>query len=288
MIQMQITHHFTEVDQVRTHYLQAGEGTETVVLLHGGGLDTAELSWGLLIPELAAVEGGRRFRVIAPDWPGFGETSSLPGGVSVEGLQGFLSAFFAELGIEKASLAGISMGGAAVLGFALDHPERVEKLILVDSYGLQRSAPMHRLSYLFVRVPGVRPLTWAMMRSQPAVRYSLEALLKRPGSVTDELVEQVYQQMMRPGVAKAFSEFQNNELTWSGIRTCYMDRLSEITAPVLIVHGTRDALVPPESAREADSILPNSRLHWMEGSGHWPQRDDPQEFNRVVVEFLTQ
>jgi pimeloyl-ACP methyl ester carboxylesterase len=284
---MHITHHHIAVDQIRTHYLQAGEGTETVVLLHGGGLDNAELSWGLLMPELAAVEGGGRFRVIAPDWPGFGESDNLPGGVSVENLRRYLAAFLDRLGVQKTSLAGISMGGAAALGCTLDFPNRVEKLILVDSYGLQRSAPMHKLSYLFVRLPGVRRLTWSMIRSRAVLRYSLEQLLKRPGSVTEELVDAVYRQMLRPGVAQAFSEFQDSELTWNGIRTCYMDRLGELNLPVLIIHGTRDGLVPPAAAREAHAAISGSQMVWLEGSGHWPQRDDPQGFNRAVLDFLT-
>jgi pimeloyl-ACP methyl ester carboxylesterase len=284
---METTHHFIEVNGIRTHYLLAGEGPETIVLAHGGGLDSASLSWDLLIPDLAAVDGGNRFRVIAPDWPGFGETPILPGGISIAALQQFLVDFLDKMAIDRAAFAGISMGGASVLGFALEHPERVEKLILVDSYGLQRAAPMPQLSYLFVRLPGMRQLTWAMLRSRTAVRYSLRSLLKRPGTVTDDLVEQVYQQMIRPGVAKAFSDFQDSELTWNGLRTCYMDQLDALTMPVLIIHGDRDGLVPAKAAREAHAAIANSQLVWMEGSGHWPQRDDPQTFNQVVLNFLT-
>jgi pimeloyl-ACP methyl ester carboxylesterase len=283
---MDITHHFIQVQGIRTHYMEAGQGSDIVVLLHGGGLDCAQLSWELLMAELAAVDGGARFRVIAPDWPGFGETAPLPGGATLTSFGPFLTDFLDQLGIQNASFAGISMGGGAVLGFALQSPERVEKLILVDSYGLQRAAPLHRLSYLFIRLPGVRQLTWAAMRSRAMARYSLKMLLKRPGSVTDELVNQVYEQLMRPGASRAFSEFQDSEITWNGIRTCYVDRLNEITAPTLIIHGSLDALVPLSCAREAHEKIHNSRLHWMEGSGHWPQRDNPEEFNQLVIEFL--
>jgi len=271
-----------EINHFPVHCLAAGGGDRHVILLHGGGLDTAELSWGLILPQLASLG----YHVIAPDWPGFGESERQPEGVSIAALQRFLSAFLAHMQIGRASLAGISMGGGAALGFALDHPGRVEKLVLVDSYGLQRAAPAHRLSYLFVRLPGVRRLTWTIMRRKAMVRYALNALLKRPGSLTDELVDAVYREMIRPGGTRAFADFQDSELTWDGLRTCYMDRLGELSMPVLIIHGTRDGLVPAEDARRAHATIPHARLVWMEGSGHWPQRDDPQRFNRAVLDFF--
>ena len=75
-------------------------------------------------------------------------------------------------------------------------------------------------------------------------------------------------------------------MRWSGVRTTFLDRLGEIQAPTLIVHGTLDSSVPPDCVREAHVRLPGSRLYWMEGCGHWPQRDNPAEFNRAVKSFL--
>lgn len=278
---MVVNHHEIMVQGICTHYIEAGSGPSTVALLHGGGLDNAELSWGLVIPVLAA-----NHRVIALDWPGFGKTGRAAGPVSIGYYVEFLSAFLDALNVERASLVGISMGGGVALGFTLQRPERVEKLVLVDSYGLQRAAPMHKLSYLMVRIPGLMPLSWAMMRSRPMLRASLKSLLLRPGAVTDDLVEQAYQQVTQPGTAEAWMSFQTSEMLWNGTRTCYLDRLGEITAPTLIVHGSKDELVPTASAREAHQRIRGSRLHWMEGCGHWPQRDHPEEFHRVVQEFL--
>jgi len=280
----QIEHNFLPVNGIRTHYLSAGQADapSTVVLLHGGGVDNARLSWELLIPELAA-----EHRVIAPDWPGFGESERPDIAYSSAFYIQFLREFLDELHVQRASLAGISMGGVGVLGLALQAPQRVDKLVLVDSYGLQRVAPMHFFSYLFVKIPGVNALTWAMMRNKAMARYTLRALLSRPGSVTDELVDQLYQEILKPNEDRAWTRFQNDEITWQGVRTCFMDRLGEIKAPTLIVHGTRDTAVPVENARQAHARIPGSELVWMEGCGHWPQRDNPPEFNRVVKEFLS-
>ncbi len=70
------------------------------------------------------------------------------------------------------------------------------------------------------------------------IRYSLKSILKRSGSITDELVERIYQQFQVPGVTSAFSDFQNAELSWSGLKTVYLEHLGEIKAKTLIVRGT--------------------------------------------------
>ena len=284
---MEISHRYIDIHGIRTHYLIAGgeissrETRPTVALLHGGGIDCAKLSWELFIPELA-----RDFRVIALDWPGFGESDRPALPYSMQFYVEFLGAFLKKLNIRRASLVGISMGGAAALGFALRSPECVDKLVLVDSYGLQSTVPFAKLGYYFVHLPGVNDLTWALMRNRPMVRYSLQSLLKRPGAVTRDLVECAYREMTRPDAALAWTTFQKDEVTRSGPRTCYMDRLGEIRVPTLILHGSKDTLVPVEAVRLAHERIPGSRLYSMEGCGHWPQRDNPEEFNRVLGEFL--
>jgi len=274
---------YVTVRNIKTHYLKAGVGDSVVVLLHGGGLDNARLSWGLLIPELA-----KNHLVIAPDLPGYGQTDKPDVIYDLAYYNQFFPEFMDALGIKQANLVGISMGGAISIGYALLHPERINRLILVDSYGLQRKTAFHQLSFLFVNIPGVRSLTYWLIKSRPMVRYSLKMILKRSGSVTDELVEKVYEQLLIPGVTRAFSDFQNAELTWDGLKTVYMDRLQEIKAKTLIIHGGKDSLVPMEVSREAHEKIQNSEFKIMAGCGHWPQRDNPEEFNQVVREFLKQ
>lgn len=278
---MEITSKFVNVENIKIHYLEAGVGEQVVVLLHGGGLDNASLSWELLIPELTKYR-----RVVAPDLPGYGKSDKPDVVYDLNYYAQFLPQFLKAVGIERADLVGISMGGAISLGFVLNYPEQVGKLVLVDSYGLQRKSPFHKLSYLFVRIPGVRALTFWSIKSHTMIRYSLKMILKRPGSVTDELVERVYQQLMIPGVTRAFSDFQNAELTWDGLKTVHIDQLGEIKAKTLIIHGGKDTLVPLAASQEAHGLIQASEMKIMEGCGHWPQRDNPKEFNQVVREFL--
>ncbi len=271
------------VQGIKTRVFTAGDHGHQVLLLHGGGIDSARLSWEPLIETLAP-----NFRVLAPDLPGYGDSARPKIIYSIQFYVDFVTAILDQFSFERVSLAGVSMGGAIALGLALQKPQLAEKLVLIDSYGLQSKISFHQLGYLYVRIPGISPLTWALIRSRWMTRESLKMLLRRPGMVTDELVEMTYEQIMRPDASRAFTSLQEEEMTWTGLKTCFMDRLSEIQAATLVMHGSKDMLVPPECSRKASQLIPGARMHWMEGCGHWPQRDNPDEFNRVVLEFLSE
>ena len=105
---------WTKVDGLWTHYLQPGEAGSPVLLLHGGGLDSASLSWKYAIGPIA-----RQHRVFAPDWPGFGRSDSTRTSWAIQDYITFLDHFVERLGLDRASPVGISLGGAIAPGFAL-------------------------------------------------------------------------------------------------------------------------------------------------------------------------
>lgn len=262
--------------------LTAGSSGSPVLLLHGGGADSATLSWSLTIEALA-----QQHRVCAPDLPGYGESDRPDRVYSLDYYLLFVRDLLDALELQRTRVAGLSMGGGIALALALNHPQRVDRLVLVDSYGLQNSAPFHRLSYLLVRMPGLNELTWAMMRrSRWMLRYSLRGILRQPAAITDDLIDELKREAQRPHAGRAFHTFQTDEVQWRGLRTCFMPRLKEITAPTLIIHGAQDTLVPLALARQAQQQIPDCRLHVIDQCGHWPQRDNPVEFNRVITEFL--
>jgi len=281
---MDMQNQWIQVNGLRIHTMTAGEQGSPVVLLHGGGIDSARLSWELLLPVLAQTH-----RVFAADWPGYGDSDKPQADYSMDYYIQFLAALMAAWGLDQASLVGISLGGGVALGYTLRAPEHVARLVLVDSYGLQSKAPLHQLSYLLVKLPLFNALTWALVRrSRAMLRASLQGLLHNPGAVTEALVDQALLEVQKPGAARAWMVFQNSEMLWRGARTCYLERLGELTAPTLIIHGRQDRAVPLSCAEQAHTRIQGSQLQILEGCGHWPQRDHPDEFNRLVADFLAE
>ncbi|WP_435358565.1 alpha/beta fold hydrolase [Haloarchaeobius sp. DFWS5] len=276
-------HGVTRVDGRRVHYRRAGTSGPVVVLLHGAGVDDAELSWKLCIDTLA--EAG--YQVYAPDWPGYGDSDdssphSIPGYVDV--LDGFLDA----LRLDPVSLVGISMGGAAALGYTLDHPDRVERLTLVDSYGLGRTVPAGSLWYTLAHMPGANAMGWSMMGiSREATALGLMNIVDDPYAMPGNFVSDVRSRAIEPGAGSAFTAFQRNEVgPAGGVKTNYTDRLDELSLPVLLVHGKGDPLFPLRWSRQAHDKISDSRLVVFEDCGHWTPRERPLRFNTVLAEFL--
>ena len=246
-----------EVEGLRVRCLTAGASGPPVLLLHGGGIDSAGFSYKYAIEPLA-----RSHRVFAPDWPGYGKSDKPGGEHTMEFYAAFLGGLMDALQLQRASLVGLSLGGGAVLGFTLRSPRRVEKLVLVDSYGLGDEVPWGRLGYLLVRAPLIGNLTRALLRrSRRMIRWSFYNVVHDHRAVTDEMVEEAYQLINRPGAGDAFSSFQRSEVGWNGLRTSFVDRLHEIKAPVLVIHGANDGFVPAAWARRAHERIVGSELH---------------------------
>jgi pimeloyl-ACP methyl ester carboxylesterase len=269
-------------DGLRVHYLAAGDAGDPLLLLHGGGLDCASLSWSDSLVPLA-----QHHRVFAPDLPGYGDSERPKKEGSIEYYIHFTQRLMETLGLETALLAGISMGGAISLGLTLGSPESVKKLVLVDSYGIGKDVPYGAVAYLMARMPFLNDLTWQMMvDNRILARASLEAIFHNPDSLSEELIEEIYRIMQRPGAARSWMRFLSNEITTDGLFTNYLDRLPEIQVPTLIVHGAEDRLVPVAWAERAHKLIVGSQLHVIQQCGHWAQREKPDEFNRVVSTFL--
>jgi pimeloyl-ACP methyl ester carboxylesterase len=262
------------------HVRIAGQG-EPLLLLHGGGIDSAQLSWAEAIGPFS-----EQYRVYAPDWPGYGQSDPTGGeAYGIEQLVDILHQIIDTLALPPVILIGISMGGGAALGYALEYPERVAKLVLVDSYGLCAHAPFHRLSYWATRMPAISRWSYGLMRrSRRLTRWGMRSIFAGP--VPEAVVEDTLEALQLAHVGEPFIAFQRSELLPDRLRTCYEDRLEELQMPVLLIHGDRDLLVPLSAAQEAAQRIPNARLAVMEQTGHWPPRERPEQFNRIVLEFL--
>ncbi|ABG03014.1 alpha/beta hydrolase fold [Rubrobacter xylanophilus DSM 9941] len=264
--------------------LAAGEGEPAAVLLHGASLDCADLSFGHLIGPLS----GRR-RVYAPDWPGYGGSERPPeAAYDLAYYERFLERLLDALGLERADLVGLSLGGGVALSLALREPRRVRRLVLAGSYGLGRRVPWGPLGAALGRSALAARLAYGLMRrSRPALRLGLRNVVCDPAAVTEELLEELARQAALPGAGRAFLAFRRSEVGWRGLRSDLSGDLHRLAVPTLLVHGSRDRIVPAGWAVEAHRRIPRSELLILEGCGHWVPRERPEEFSRAVERFLS-
>jgi len=273
-----------DVSRLRIHCLRAGRrGGPPVLLLHGGGLDAAGLSFRNTIPALAD-----HHHIFAPDWPGFGQSDAMPITWRVEDCVDFVGRLLSALDLKRASLVGISMGGAFVLGFTLGAPERVERLVLVDSAGLGDEIPGGLLSYLRVRVPLVDELSWALVAvNRTLARRNLGvAFVNQRQVLSEEMLDEIVSLARKAGAGAAFRQLQRSEYQWRGMRTNYLHRLSEVKVPTLLVHGIADKVMPVSLAERAHGLMQNSRLEIIPECGHLPPVEQPELFNLILRRFL--
>ncbi|MEF8788585.1 MAG: alpha/beta fold hydrolase [Haloarculaceae archaeon] len=276
-------HGWGDADGTAIHYLAAGDPSDpTVLLLHGGVVDCASLSWGGLLDDLAE---GRH--VLAPDLAGYGESDRPDADYSTAWHVGVVESFLDDRGLDSPSVVGLSLGGGVALGLALRSPDRVDHLVPVDSYGLGRDLPNGLLTWALSRVPQVNRLSlWLLARSERLTRASLGGIVVDPSSVPEEVVAELHELVGRPGAGEAFRRWRRAEVTRDGYRTDYTDRLDAVDVPTLFVHGEADDLFPVEWARAAAERVPDARLETFEGVAHWPPREAPDRLLAALDAFL--
>lgn len=256
---------------IETNYLETGSG-EPLVFIHGSGPGvTAYANWRLVLPIL-----GERFHCYAPDMAGFGFTER-PVGMSyglrvwVDQLAGFLDA----LGLEKVSLVGNSFGGAIALRFAVEHPQRIHRLVLMGSVGVP------------FKITEALDAAWGYEPSLPAMREMLDYFAYSRDLVTDELAQVRYQASIRPGFQESFaSMFPAPRQRWVDALSTPDDHIAKIAAPTLIVHGRDDQVIPLETSLRLHELIDDSELHVFGRCGHWTQIERSGPFAALVGEFL--
>jgi pimeloyl-ACP methyl ester carboxylesterase len=260
---------------LKTHFLEAGEGFP-VVLLHSGEFGAcAELSWERTIGALA-----RRFRVIAPDWAGFGKTEKV---FSFDDMWGFrirhITAFLHVLGIERAHFVGNSMGGTLLLQVTAKTPcpWPIDKAVIVSGGG---TIPENAAREMLNSYDG----------SLDHMRRIVETMFVNPDVRTDAAyIERRHRLSLEPGAweATAAARFRP---PWkaTGARMPQPPDYSSIARPVLLVTGEQDNLREPGFGVTLQAEIPGASLHVTKHAGHCPHIDAPEEFNAVVMKFLEQ
>lgn len=265
------------------------DAAPTVVLLHGGGVDSASLSWGGVGPRLAA--GG--YRVLAPDHPGYGDSPPAPWPSTQERLVGYVGEFVDALALDGYAIGGLSLGGGMTVGHVLDRPEKVTGAMLLASYGFMPrlsegplSGARQVLTWAMVRTGLLRAVSRWSGRSRRAMAWVMPALIGDPAARTPELVDEILSAARADYAFEAFGQWQRDQVRWNRLTTDYRDRLATFPHPVLIIHGDKDTSVPVAAARVAAELIPFARLEVVAGAAHWVQRDRPDVVVSAMLQFL--
>jgi 2-hydroxymuconate-semialdehyde hydrolase len=270
---MQIHSRTATIDGLVTHYLEAGQG-DPVILLHGGEFGVcAQIGWEATIPALAA-----RYRVVAPDMLGFGQSAKVVDFNDGRGMRiRHIARFCDELGVDSAHFIGNSMGAINLLVDATSESPVLPMRSLVAICGggeIQRNRHMEAL--------------YDYDATLPAMRQILEALFHDPKYPADEAyVRRRYESSIVPGAWEALAAARFRRpgapLPPAPSSKRAYDR---VAVPALLVEGACDKLLPPGWAKEIADQLPDGQSAVIEDAGHCPQLEQPVDVNAVLLEFL--
>lgn len=267
----------------RTHYTECGGNGPALVLCHGGGPGSSgEAGFGQLMPTLAT-----QFQVYAPDSVGgFGETDPYyPASEGVQSRVDQLEAFMDTLCIERAVVGGNSQGAWVAAKYALQHPDRVDRLLLIASNTI--SAAMGLESPVTEGMKAIR----AYNGTEESMRTFLKTIVWNKNLITDELVKLRNDCANRPGAEaarKIFQEGQQRLTKDPNLRLKYDMRntLPKLTIPTICIWGEDDGFAPVELGRQLEKMLPNIKFHYVAKAGHQVQNDQPQVVSKLIMDFL--
>jgi pimeloyl-ACP methyl ester carboxylesterase len=264
---------------LKVHWRDEGcKSCPPVILIHGSNasLHTFEP----LVERL-----GAEYRIISYDQPGHGLTGPHPGDdYSVNGMFEALDAVAAAAGVERFVLGGNSMGGWVAWRYALEHPERVEGLILIDAAGAPlrqgEEAPPLNLGFRLMRMKFLSPVL-ENYTPRNLVEKSLMQSVEIKEIVTPGMVDRYWELLRFPGNRRA-SVVRNQTAREPGAA----DRLSEIAAPTLIIWGEKDQLIWASAAQTFDERIANAEVEIFPGVGHIPMEEAPDKTAGAMRRFL--
>ncbi|WP_202318703.1 alpha/beta fold hydrolase [Archaeoglobus neptunius] len=252
---------FFDSDGLKLRYFETGEG-EALILIHGLG-DCIE-GWTFQYDDLS-----KHFRVIALDLRGFG-MSDVPDSVNVEDFVEDVKNLMDHLGIERANLLGLSMGGIVCMEFYRKYPDRVKKLILANT--------LHKLP----------EAGRAMFEQRIKLLEASPDMSQIADFIADMSIHQEREDlkdMVRTILRKNDKKFYTMATAELG-KVNYEELLPKIEVPTLVIVAEFDVTTPPALGREIANLIPDAELREVKNSAHLAKLENPEEFNRYVIEFL--
>jgi len=265
----------------RTCYTEAGDNGPVLIALHGGGAGSSGgAGMGGLLPHLAP-----HYRAIAIDSVGgFGDTDvSAPAHYGVQSRVDQVEAVVDAMGIDKFVIIGNSQGAWVAAKYAIQHPDRVKKMVLVASATIGGAMGIRE-----EHTPAMKVLA-GYDYTREGMKAMMQALVFDGSKATDELVEARYLSSIRPGAKEALAGFSaGNKYLQSPIMFANFDMrtsLPEITKhiPTAFAWGVQDAFAPVQLGYNLEKLLPDVKFHYIEKAGHQVQTDQPEALARVII-----
>ena len=270
---------YIKVGNLKTRYWTLGDQGTAVILIHGLGA-----SADICMHNVEAL--AKQHRVYVPDLIGFGRSDKPGPSFSPIDYVRFLDDFMNTLNIERASLVGQSLGGGIALHYALRFPQKVSKLVLVGSAGLGKEV-IWTLKLMSL------PLLGELISypSRKGVEIFFKLTVRDQALVTKDFVDLYYNIFSQLGFQKFLLKTVRSIINIRGAREEVlpsMNNISKIKRPVLIIWGEEDRVLPLKHAYWGKEKLPEAELEIMEGCGHIPFFERSEQFNRRVLEFLSE
>ncbi|MBV6439163.1 MAG: alpha/beta hydrolase [Haliscomenobacteraceae bacterium CHB4] len=262
---------FLRLDGMDVHCRITGKG-EPVLLLHNA--QSSLHTWAGWTEQLS-----HKYQVISVDLPGFGLTGPHPrGSYSAFMYAGFLDSLVARLDLKKFHLAGNGLGAEIAWFYAADHPERLQKLILLDAPGFEpKTTPW------IIWIARTPVLNQVMTKITPRsfLKIMLEEVFADHALVTDSLVQRHFELLLRSGNRQAFIDRASVSENRPPV-----DIIERINIPTLILWGAEDARLSPEFAYDFHRNIRGSYLRIYRNTGHWPQEENAEQTVKDVMAFL--
>lgn len=269
---------YIKIKGINTRFWSMGDEGASVILIHGIGCYIE--MWENNIEALS-----HNHRVYAIDLAGFGRSDKPTAQYSFPFLTHFVLDFMDMLNIKRASLVGNSMGGGISLQIAIQFPDIVDKLILVDSAGLGKDVS------IVLRLASIPLIGELLTRPSRKGTYRfMKECVYDPSILTNDVIELGYRITSLPNAQKAFLKTLRSSCEFGGMNKMvlgtFLEHLHKITAPTLVVWGQQDKIIPVDLAHVAEKRIPNAKLHIFDPCGHFPQIERSEEFNNLVLDFL--
>jgi pimeloyl-ACP methyl ester carboxylesterase len=264
---------------IHARFWSLGDRGSPVILIHGLG-GSAEI-WMHNIEALA-----QQHRVYAPDLPGFGRSEKPASPFTPSGYNSFIDDFRKALNVDRVSLIGQSLGGGIALQYAIQFPEKVDKLVLVDGAGLGKEVIW---TLRLMSLPLIGELISHPSRIGVALFFKLA--VRNTKLITRDFVNLYYEFFTQPGFSAFLLKVVRKFVDIHGAKEEFlapiMENLSRIIQPTLIIWGENDRVLPIRHAYYGKEKIVNSHLHIIKQCGHIPNFERADEFNKLVLDFLS-